>query len=206
VGWGPNREVPLVLLRTGLGFTRPVTPLPPAGQSRFEIGEIGFFGDGAADRGDIIVAHLGDQQADGRQVLQKMLLDQFAHGGADPLFVTGAFRFVLPCILRLIVRALGANDVVVAHFLFEDGAAARQALEAAGIRVLEEREVTRIGGMTAVKIDIRLITATNEDLEQAIADHRFREDLYYRIHVVPIYLPPLRERREAPADSGWALQ
>ena len=66
--------------------------------------------------------------------------------------------------------------------------------------MLEEREVTRIGGMTAIKIDIRLITATNEDLEQAIADHRFREDLYYRIHVVPIYLPPLRERREISLD------
>jgi two-component system response regulator PilR (NtrC family) len=64
------------------------------------------------------------------------------------------------------------------------------------LRVLEDREVTRVGGKKTIKVDIRLITATNEDLEQAIADHRFREDLYYRIHVVPIYLAPLRDRRE----------
>ena len=70
------------------------------------------------------------------------------------------------------------------------------ALQSKLLRVLEEREVTRLGGKKTIKVDIRLITATNENLEEAIADHRFREDLYYRIHVVPIHLPPLRERRE----------
>lgn len=64
------------------------------------------------------------------------------------------------------------------------------------LRVLEAREITRLGGKKSIKVDIRLITATNENLEEAIADHRFREDLYYRIQVVPIHLPPLRERRE----------
>jgi two-component system response regulator PilR (NtrC family) len=62
------------------------------------------------------------------------------------------------------------------------------------LRVLEDRAVTRIGGHTPKKIDFRLITATNEDLEEMVRAGRFREDLYYRINVVPIALPPLRER------------
>ena len=62
------------------------------------------------------------------------------------------------------------------------------------LRVLEDRAVQRLGGKSARKIDFRLITATNEDLEETVKEGRFREDLYYRIHVIPIFLPPLRER------------
>jgi DNA-binding NtrC family response regulator len=68
------------------------------------------------------------------------------------------------------------------------------ALQSKLLRVLEYRSVTRIGGQTAKKIDFRLLTATNEDLEEMVRMGRFREDLYYRINVVPISLPPLRER------------
>jgi DNA-binding NtrC family response regulator len=64
------------------------------------------------------------------------------------------------------------------------------------LRVLEERTVTRIGGKAGKKIDFRLITATNENLEEMVKGGKFREDLYYRIHVVPIFVPPLRERKE----------
>jgi len=63
------------------------------------------------------------------------------------------------------------------------------------LRVLEDRAVQRIGGKSPKKIDFRLITATNEELEELVQAGRFREDLYYRIHVVPIMLPPLRERQ-----------
>jgi len=63
------------------------------------------------------------------------------------------------------------------------------------LRVLQERSVQRLGGRAAKKIDFRLITATNEDLEDCVRKGRFREDLYFRINVVPITVPALRERR-----------
>ena len=64
------------------------------------------------------------------------------------------------------------------------------------LRVLEEKEFTRVGGNEPIKVDVRLITATNKDVKKAIAAGQFREDLYYRLNVVSIELPPLRERGE----------
>ena len=64
------------------------------------------------------------------------------------------------------------------------------------LRVLQEQEITRLGENSPRKIDVRIIAATNENLQQLIKQNEFREDLYYRLAVVPIKLPPLRERRE----------
>lgn len=64
------------------------------------------------------------------------------------------------------------------------------------LRVLQEHEIVRVGGTNAISVDVRIIAATNADLERKVADGTFREDLYYRINRMPIHIPPLRERVE----------
>ena len=64
------------------------------------------------------------------------------------------------------------------------------------LRVLERRTLRRVGGTKDVAVNVRIISATNQDLERMVREGRFREDLYYRLKVVPLYVPPLRERRE----------
>ena len=102
----------------------------------------------------------------------------------------GAFTGALATSEGLFERANGGT-----LFLDEIGAIGLP-LQSKLLRVLQDREFSRLGGKKVLKTDIRLITATNEDLEAAILQGRFREDLYYRVNVVPIDLPPLRERKE----------
>jgi two-component system nitrogen regulation response regulator GlnG len=69
-------------------------------------------------------------------------------------------------------------------------------LQAKLLRVLQEREITRTGGSSTIPVDVRIVAATNQDLKEKVRLREFREDLFYRLNVVPIVLPPLRERRE----------
>jgi len=91
-----------------------------------------------------------------------------------------------------------AGHIELAHtgtLFLDEIATLGLSLQSKLLRVLEDRVVTRIGGKTEKKIDFRLLAATNDDLEAMVEAGRFREDLYYRINVVPIVLPPLRERK-----------
>lgn len=69
-------------------------------------------------------------------------------------------------------------------------------LQAKLLRVLQEKEFERLGGIKCIPVDVRIIAASNVDLKKSVAEKNFREDLFYRLNVVPIYLPPLRERKD----------
>jgi formate hydrogenlyase transcriptional activator len=73
------------------------------------------------------------------------------------------------------------------------------------LRVLEERTIERLGGHGSIKVDVRIIAATNRNLEEAVKEHAFREDLFYRLNVFPIAVPPLRERVEDIPALAWTF-
>ncbi len=91
-------------------------------------------------------------------------------------------------------------------FLDEIGELSRD-MQVKILRVIQEQEFERVGGLKTIKVDVRLIAATNRNLQQEVKEGRFREDLYYRLNVFPIWIPPLRERREdMPALVDFFLQ
>jgi two-component system response regulator HydG len=96
-----------------------------------------------------------------------------------------------------IKRKLGRFELADGGTLFLDEIGdVSPAMQLKLLRALQEKELERVGGEQTIKIDVRVLAATNKDLKAEVAAGRFREDLYYRLHVVPIHLPPLRERRE----------
>jgi len=81
-------------------------------------------------------------------------------------------------------------------FFLDEVTEAPLSIQAKLLRVLQEKEFKRVGGVKDIKVDVRVIAATNKNLHKLIEDGKFREDLYYRLNVIPIELPPLRERKE----------
>jgi DNA-binding NtrC family response regulator len=94
-------------------------------------------------------------------------------------------------------RTIGKFEHANGGTLFLDEVSAlRSDLQAKLLRVLQEREIERIGSNRPIKVDIRVISATNTNLEEAVGQGKFRQDLYFRLNVVPVPIPPLRERKE----------
>ena len=102
-----------------------------------------------------------------------------AFTGADPMGKIGKFEF--------------ANEGTI---LLDEIGDMPLYLQAKLLRVLQERKITRIGSNKTIDIDVRVLAATNKDLVKEIKENKFREDLYYRLNVIPLEIPPLRERKE----------
>ena len=94
-------------------------------------------------------------------------------------------------------RKLGKFELAHGGTIFLDEIGSlRLDLQSKLLRALQEREIERLGGVRPIPVDVRVVAATNVNLRQAVRERTFREDLYYRLNVVPVHVPPLRERRE----------
>jgi transcriptional regulator with GAF, ATPase, and Fis domain len=105
-----------------------------------------------------------------------------------------------------VTRQIGRFEIADGSTLFLDEIGELTLdVQAKLLRVLQEKEVERLGNSRPIKIDVRVIAATNRDLERMVADGSFREDLYYRLNVFPIRVPPLRERPEDIPSLAWSF-
>jgi nitrogen regulation protein NR(I) len=115
----------------------------------------------------------------------------------DPLLESELFGHEKGAFTGAVSRRIGKLEQCQGGTIFLDEIGDMSlSIQAKLLRVLQDRSFERLGGMEMIKVDVRFIVATNKDLEEAISTGRFREDLYYRLNVVSIQIPPLRERKE----------
>jgi DNA-binding NtrC family response regulator len=115
----------------------------------------------------------------------------------DNLLESELFGYERGAFTGALERKLGKFELADGGTVFLDEIGCMSpAMQAKLLRVIQDNVLDRIGGAAPVEVNVRIIAATNLDFKKAIADRTFREDLYYRLNVIPIHLPPLRERRE----------
>jgi two-component system response regulator HydG len=116
---------------------------------------------------------------------------------ADSLLESELFGHEKGAFTGAIKRRIGRFELAHTGTLFLDEVGdVSPSLQLKLLRVLQEREFERVGGESTIRVDVRLLSATNKDLKQMVEDGTFREDLYYRLHIIPVAIPALRERRE----------
>jgi len=156
---------------------------------------------GESGTGKDVVAHVLHERS---PRCKRLMVAINCAGSTDDLFESELFGHEAGSFTGAVKRKEGLMQIADGGTLFLDEISSmRPETQAKILRAIEDRSIRRVGGTTDIKLDIRVISASNRDLPAMIKDGGFREDLYYRLNVVPIHMPPLRERREdVPAFAG----
>ncbi len=144
----------------------------------------------------------------GKERVAKLIHARGARGGSpmlsincsafpETLLETELFGHEKGAFTGAISRKIGLFEAAEGGTLFLDEVGDMpQSLQAKLLRAIQEREIRRVGGIVSIPVNLRILAATNQNLQEAIRQGAFREDLYYRLNVIPILIPPLRERKE----------
>ena len=196
-------RVPGVFPWSGEAFPRPVEGL--IGRSPKMIDLYKLISKVAAVSGTVLIT---GESGTGKEMVARTIHTNSAHAskpflaiscGAIPetLLESELFGHVKGAFTGAVVAKAGLFEVADGGTVFLDEIGETSpAIQVKLLRVLQERVFRRVGGTDDIEVDVRVIAATHQDLQELIHKGRFREDLYYRLNVIPIHLPPLRERRE----------